>query len=168
MPGKGGRGFKLRSPTAGLSSVEDTESILAKAIRDGGIEAFIDHQNGWMASRDRVDVYSTGEPQSAFHARVAFCLDIHNEVRSPLFATLSITEQAPVPFRYLKRPDTSPHRPARSSPLDHVRSTVPEAPVSYGSHSSTRVVQGKPCWGIAFLVHGSDEQPCAVSQSMRC
>lgn len=65
---------------AGLSSVEDTESILAKAIRDGGVEAVIDHQNGWMTSRDRVDVYSSGEPQSAFHARVAFCLDIHNEV----------------------------------------------------------------------------------------
>ncbi len=47
-----------------------------------GIEAVIDHQNGWMTSRDRVDVYSTGEPQSAFHARVAFCLDIHNEVRA--------------------------------------------------------------------------------------
>ena len=25
------------------------------------------------------DVYSTGEPQAAFHARIAFCLDLHNE-----------------------------------------------------------------------------------------
>jgi 26S proteasome regulatory subunit N3 len=25
------------------------------------------------------DIYSTGEPQSAFHARIAFCLDLHNE-----------------------------------------------------------------------------------------
>lgn len=24
-------------------------------------------------------MYSTGEPQSAFHARIAFCLDLHNE-----------------------------------------------------------------------------------------
>ena len=60
--------------------MEDTESILAKAIRDGGIEASIDHENGWMSCKDRVDVYATNEPQSAFHARVAFCLDIHNEV----------------------------------------------------------------------------------------
>lgn len=60
--------------------MEDTESILAKAIRDGGIEATIDHENGWMACKDRVDFYATNEPQSAFHARVAFCLDIHNEV----------------------------------------------------------------------------------------
>lgn len=65
--------------------MEDTESILAKAIRDGGIEASIDHENGWMACKDRVDVYATNEPQSAFHARVAFCLDIHNEVRCSAF-----------------------------------------------------------------------------------
>lgn len=78
----------------GLSSVEDTESILAKAIKDGGIEAFIDHQNGWMASRDRVDVYSTGEPQSAFHARVAFCLDIHNEaVKAMQFEGMESTKK---------------------------------------------------------------------------
>ena len=25
------------------------------------------------------DIYSTGEPQAAFHARIAFCLDLHNE-----------------------------------------------------------------------------------------
>ena len=54
---------------------------MAKAIRDGGIEATIDHQQGYMASRDVVDVYATNEPQGALHARVAFCLDIHNEVR---------------------------------------------------------------------------------------
>lgn len=59
--------------------MEDTESILAKAIRDGGVEATIDHDNGWMTCKDRVDVYATSEPQSAFHARVAFCLDVHNE-----------------------------------------------------------------------------------------
>lgn len=62
--------------------MEDTESILAKAIRDGGIEATINHQEGFMTSKDTVDVYATSEPQSAFHARVAFCMDIHNEVRS--------------------------------------------------------------------------------------
>ena len=60
--------------------MEDTESILGKAIRDGGIEAVIDHEHSWMTSKDTVDVYATSEPQSAFHARVAFCLDIHNEV----------------------------------------------------------------------------------------
>lgn len=26
-----------------------------------------------------MDVYSSVEPQTAFHARIAFCLDLHNE-----------------------------------------------------------------------------------------
>ena len=49
--------------------------------RDGGIEASIDHEGAWLASKELADVYSTEEPQAAFHARVAFCLDVHNEVR---------------------------------------------------------------------------------------
>ena len=48
--------------------------------RDGGIDATIDHGEGFMSSKEVTDIYSTEEPQSAFHARVAFCLDIHNEV----------------------------------------------------------------------------------------
>ncbi|PNH08316.1 putative 26S proteasome non-ATPase regulatory subunit 3a [Tetrabaena socialis] len=62
-----------------LASAEDAEYIVAKAIRDGGIDAVIDHDGAFMASRERVDVYSTAEPQAAFHARIAFCLDLHNE-----------------------------------------------------------------------------------------
>lgn len=56
-----------------------TEYIVAKAIRDGGIDAVLDAAGGFMASRDRADVYSSAEPQAAFHARIAFCLDLHNE-----------------------------------------------------------------------------------------
>lgn len=47
--------------------------------RDGGIEAVLDHEQGYMQSRGSADTYSTDEPQSAFHARIAFCLDIHND-----------------------------------------------------------------------------------------
>ena len=65
---------------AGLASVEDTECIVAKAIRDGGIDATLDHAARAMSSRETADVYGTPEPAAAFHARVAFCLDIHNEV----------------------------------------------------------------------------------------
>ena len=50
------------------------------ACRDGGIDATIDHEQSFMSSKEVIDIYSTEEPQSAFHARVAFCLDIHNEV----------------------------------------------------------------------------------------
>lgn len=62
-----------------LSSPEEAEHIVAKAIRDGGIDAVLHHKDGYMQSRDMLDVYSTTEPQAAFHARIAFCLDIHNE-----------------------------------------------------------------------------------------
>lgn len=67
---------------AGLASVEDTECIVAKAIRDGGIDATLDHAARTMSSRETADVYATPEPAAAFHARVAFCLDIHNEARA--------------------------------------------------------------------------------------
>eukprot|EP00884_Botryococcus_braunii_P008416 jgi/Botrbrau1/17576/Bobra.0166s0020.3 len=63
----------------GLPSVEDTECIVAKAIRDGGIDATISHEGGYMSSKEVADIYSTNEPQQAFHMRISFCLDIHNE-----------------------------------------------------------------------------------------
>ena len=52
---------------------------MAKAIRDGAIDAMLDHDAGAMVSRASQDVYVSGEPSEAFHARVAFCLDLHNE-----------------------------------------------------------------------------------------
>lgn len=91
-----------------LDSEEDAEYIVAKAIRDGVIEATLDHEKGYMKSRDVVDVYATNEPQDAFHERIcsspsfprsssppdripaAFCLKLHNEsikaMRFPLNA----------------------------------------------------------------------------------
>ncbi|KAL5201495.1 hypothetical protein ABZP36_035849 [Zizania latifolia] len=59
--------------------VADAESIVAKAIRDGAIDATIDHGNGWMVSKEAGDVYSTNEPQITFNSRIAFCLNMHNE-----------------------------------------------------------------------------------------
>lgn len=61
-----------------LDSPEDAEYIVAKAIRDGVIEATIDHEKGYVQSRETVDVYKTREPMAAFHQRITFCLDIHN------------------------------------------------------------------------------------------
>jgi len=62
-----------------LDSPEDAEFIVAKAIRDGVIEATIDHKNGYVQSKETGDVYSTKEPMTAFHQRISFCLDIHNQ-----------------------------------------------------------------------------------------
>ncbi|KAF9684507.1 hypothetical protein SADUNF_Sadunf04G0125300 [Salix dunnii] len=59
--------------------VAEAESIVAKAIRDGAIDATLDHANGWMVSKETGDIYSTNEPQIAFNSRIAFCLNMHNE-----------------------------------------------------------------------------------------
>ncbi|XP_010933362.1 probable 26S proteasome non-ATPase regulatory subunit 3 [Elaeis guineensis] len=59
--------------------VADAESIVAKAIRDGAVDAMIDHANGCMVSKETGDVYSTNEPQIAFNSRIVFCLNMHNE-----------------------------------------------------------------------------------------
>lgn len=62
-----------------LSSAKAAEYVCARAIKDGVIEATIDHENGWLVSNEVVDVYGTEEPQKAFHRRIVFCLDVHNE-----------------------------------------------------------------------------------------
>jgi 26S proteasome regulatory subunit N3 len=69
------------------AGVEDAEFIVAKAIRDGVIDATIDHAGGYMQSKESGDIYSTQEPHAAFHRRITFCLDIHNEaVKAMRFA----------------------------------------------------------------------------------
>ncbi|KAK4803948.1 hypothetical protein SAY86_003765 [Trapa natans] len=67
--------LRLDSP----NPVADAESIVAKAIRDGAIDATIDHAKGFMVSKETGDIYSTNEPQVAFNSRIAFCLNMHNE-----------------------------------------------------------------------------------------
>jgi len=62
-----------------LDSPEDAEFIVAKAIRDGVINATIDHEGKFIQSKENIDVYSTQEPQSAYHRRITFCLNTHNE-----------------------------------------------------------------------------------------
>jgi 26S proteasome regulatory subunit N3 len=63
----------------GIDSKEDSEFIVAKAIRDGVIEATLDPEKGYMRSKESTDIYSTREPQLAFHQRISFCLDLHNQ-----------------------------------------------------------------------------------------
>lgn len=53
--------------------------MCAKAIRDGVIEASLEHEKGFLRSKDVVNIYDTNEPQKAFHQRINFCLQLHNE-----------------------------------------------------------------------------------------
>lgn len=62
-----------------LDSPASAESVCLKAIRDGVIDAEVDHANGWLSSAARPNAYATNEPQRAFHQRVEFCLAVRNE-----------------------------------------------------------------------------------------
>ena len=62
-----------------LESEQTAEYIVAKAIRDGVIEATLDHENAFMKSKEVGDVYATREPGEAFHERIRACLDLHDE-----------------------------------------------------------------------------------------
>mmetsp|Transcript_13878 Transcript_13878/g.29743 ORF Transcript_13878/g.29743 Transcript_13878/m.29743 type:complete len:591 (+) Transcript_13878:51-1823(+) len=63
----------------GLPSATSAEFVVAKAVRDGVIDATIDHEKGYVQSHDLVDVYATVEPSEAFHRRIAYCLTTHND-----------------------------------------------------------------------------------------
>ena len=43
------------------------------------IDAKLDHANATLISEGPADVYSTLEPQAAFHKRITFCLNVHND-----------------------------------------------------------------------------------------
>jgi 26S proteasome regulatory subunit N3 len=62
-----------------LESEESAEYIVAKAIRDGVIEASLDRERGFMKSKEVGDVYATREPGDAFHDRIRACLALHDE-----------------------------------------------------------------------------------------
>ncbi|KAJ2187493.1 26S proteasome non-ATPase regulatory subunit [Coemansia sp. RSA 530] len=62
-----------------LDSEEDAEYIVAKAIRDGVIDATIDHEKGFVQSADVHNVYETSDPQYAFDKRITFCLGMYND-----------------------------------------------------------------------------------------
>jgi hypothetical protein len=62
-----------------LESAKDAEYVVAKAIRDGVLEASIDHSGKFMQSRLGTKLYSTSAPYEQFHKRIEFCLNIRND-----------------------------------------------------------------------------------------
>lgn len=62
-----------------LDSELSAEYIVAKAIRDGVIDAEINHEQGYMSSRELLDIYSTKDPQSQFDARIKFTMQLYND-----------------------------------------------------------------------------------------
>jgi 26S proteasome regulatory subunit N3 len=63
----------------GLANETSAEFVVAKAVRDGVIDATIHHEERYVQSHDLVDIYATTEPTDAFHRRIAYCLTTHND-----------------------------------------------------------------------------------------
>ena len=63
----------------GIESEQSAEYIVAKSIRDGVIEASINHEKGYMETKRASDIYATREPAEAFHERIQACLGLHDE-----------------------------------------------------------------------------------------
>jgi len=63
----------------GLESVEDTQQIVSKAIRDGVIEAKIDHTTKTLVTGNLVDLYESNEPQAVFDKRIKFAMQLNNK-----------------------------------------------------------------------------------------
>mmetsp|Transcript_49042 Transcript_49042/g.36112 ORF Transcript_49042/g.36112 Transcript_49042/m.36112 type:complete len:422 (+) Transcript_49042:247-1512(+) len=69
-----------------LESMEETEQIVAKAIRDGVIDAVLDHDAMVMRSRDAAEGL-VGDPsthQQIYNRRIKFCMDLHTEAMKAL------------------------------------------------------------------------------------
>lgn len=65
-----------------LTSAKDVEYIVAKAIRDGVIDAVVERgskQEAILRSKENPDIYNTHEPYHELNRRVGFCLNVHDE-----------------------------------------------------------------------------------------
>jgi 26S proteasome regulatory subunit N3 len=78
--------------------------LILKAIRDGVIEAHINHENGFVQTKDLTDIYSTLEPTKAFDQRIKFCLELRNQ---------SVKAMRFPPKKYSEELETAEERRAR-------------------------------------------------------
>merc|ERR1712109_292614 len=62
-----------------LNSALEAEYITAKAIKDGVIDAVIDHNKQEMRSTEVSSVYSTKTPQQMFDSRIQYALALHQK-----------------------------------------------------------------------------------------
>merc|ERR1711920_182648 len=63
----------------GLETPKDAAGVVAKAVVDGVIDATIDHDQQFLTSKSRSDLYASVEPQKALHKRISWCLQMHND-----------------------------------------------------------------------------------------
>ena len=62
-----------------VRSSAEAQTLCAKAVRDGVIDAVLDADEGSLRSREVEDEYKTTAPAEAFHRRIQFLLDVNRE-----------------------------------------------------------------------------------------
>ncbi|CCH61825.1 hypothetical protein TBLA_0F02860 [Henningerozyma blattae CBS 6284] len=62
-----------------LDSEQTVEYMISRAIRDGVLEAKINHKLGYIETTELLNVYGTNEPQDAFDERIKFVNQLHDE-----------------------------------------------------------------------------------------
>ncbi|AGO10618.1 AaceriABR164Wp [[Ashbya] aceris (nom. inval.)] len=62
-----------------LDSEQTVEYMVSRAIRDGVIEAKINHEGGYIETSELLNVYATTQPQQAFDDRINFVNQLHDE-----------------------------------------------------------------------------------------
>lgn len=67
-----------------LENPDDVEYIVSKAIREGVVDATINHEEGTVSTSDTVDIYSTTEPMLAYQKRIAFLNELHADAKRAL------------------------------------------------------------------------------------
>ena len=67
-----------------LENEKETEYIIAKAIRDGVFLATINHEKGYVQSKEIKDIYSTFEPQRSYQSRILFLNNIFVEYKKSM------------------------------------------------------------------------------------
>lgn len=75
-----------------LDSEISAEYIVAKAIKDGVIDATINHKEGYMESKELLDIYSTREPQAEFDRRIKFCMSLHDDSVKAMRYPMKVTD----------------------------------------------------------------------------
>ncbi|CCK70255.1 proteasome regulatory particle lid subunit RPN3 KNAG_0D05170 [Huiozyma naganishii CBS 8797] len=62
-----------------LDSEQTAEYMVARCIRDGVIEAKINHELGYIETSELLNIYDTTDPQETFNERINFVTQMHNE-----------------------------------------------------------------------------------------
>lgn len=62
-----------------LDSEQTVEYMVSRAIRDGVIEATINHEEGFIETSELLNVYATNQPQQFFDERIKFVNQLHDE-----------------------------------------------------------------------------------------